>query len=620
MSVIYGIIHSKEKRLEKTEAGILRKSLDYVRFDREGIWQEENAHLGVLLRQLVQNDAEQAPLYDPISGLTICADARLDNRDELAEKLEISQEKRLNVPDSLLILRAYQKWGVNSPEQLLGDFAYAIYEKNSGRLFCARDHLGIRPFYYYWIDGTFCFCTLHPPLMAACPVAPTPNDVYIVASFIRSYTELTDTVANEINQLPPAHSLSIDATGLKVHRYWAPESNTVLQLAGEAEYAQAMREVFTQAVACRTRTDRRVGTHLSSGLDSGSITVLAARELRKEGKSPLAFSWSPEPEHTTKKLGDERDLIRDVCRQEELECHFLDQTPEDAYRILQEAMSSWGDNLWFHEIKHLHTALRENCRIMLSGWGGDELTSFNGDRVYLADLLRREGFLRLLSEMFRLRMNRHGSFRSMAKEILYPFIPDSIYYRFFNLPIRRNSESLISSRFAKDLLIGSRKRDRWQQRDIKKLQIQWLNAGYFNQRIERWAELGERYGVNYLYPVFDKRVVEFMLSLPNEQLCKKGWRRFLFRRAMEGILPPSVQWNRSKAEMAYGEHANAVCSVYFEKFQQNIQEAMNLPSFQRYFKPEAVEKMLASSNTTLKLVILNRVHAYVKFLDQSFSR
>lgn len=612
MSVIYGIFHPSGLAVDAAEAEKLRRGLDRVRFDREGVRQEGNVLLGVLLRQLVRNDAETAPLCD--GELTLCADARLDNRAELAEKLGIPDDAMPAMPDSRLILEAYRRWGADSPKQLLGDFAFAIYDKTAQRLFCARDHIGIRPFFYYWIDGSIAFCTLRPPLMASCPVTPTPNDSFIVAAFIRCHTELAQTVANEILRLPPAHSLTLDASGLHLQRYWQPESLPELKLADENEYARALREVFSQAVACRTVTDRRVGSHLSSGVDSGAVTVLAARELRKQGKSPLPFAWTHAPESSPVKPGDERALIQDICRQENLECRYSDLTAEEALRLYHEAIPVWGDSQFLPELKHLANYAHEDCRIVLSGWGGDELTSFNGNRVYLADLLRRKGWLSLLKTTLQMRIKRLGGLRSMAKEVFYPFIPEPLYARYFKLPVLRISESLIHPALVSIVHTESRKRHRWHQRDVKAFQRRYLIEGFLLYRTEAWAELGEMHGVNYLYPVFDKRVVEFVLSLPTDQLCRHGWRRYIFRNAMDGVLPPSVRWNRTKAEFALGEHMAQFLSQLNSHITSEMQNVARLPAFRRYFDEIAVNNKLSSSS----FIWLYRVYTHVKFLENSF--
>lgn len=615
MSVIYGIFHANETPVGESEIAALRNELNDVKFDREATWQESNVHLGVQLRQLVNYDTEQAPLHD--NGLIICADARLDNREELAEALDISLESLGEIPDSQLILRAYQEWGEDSPAKLLGDFAYAIYDQNSQSLFCAKDHIGIRPFYYYWINDCFTFCTLRHPLMAACPVTPTPNDAFIVASFIEAETEPNHTVANEIHRLPPSHSLTIDVTGIRLHRYWEPQPMPLLQLADENEYAKAMRELFTRAVASRTRSDHQVGSHLSSGLDSGSITVLAARTLRKCGKKLLAFSWSPEPENTTEKLGDEGGLILDVCRQENIECRFSTLESIDMFSNSPQFKSIWGGHLYQHELDHLPSYLKQDCRSMLSGWGGDEFASYCGSRGFLANLFTQKNPVYFMTEALRLRLNGMLSIPIILKQTLYPFIPDTLYHRYFDK--RSQREAFINTQLTSLMQQLCKKRIRWLQRDIKDIQRQYLLNSYLQERIEAWAQFGGIYGVNYLYPMLDKRVIEFVLTIPIEQLSRNGWRRFLFRNAMQGILPASVQWNKSKVESALDNKLNESRSNFRKIAPEYLQGIRQMTAFLCYFEYGSVMNRAATlQKTPYWTSTLRKIIAYTQFIQHSF--
>ena len=92
---------------------------------------------------------EKLPQQDDEAGLVITADARIDNRDELFDALGIPNPDRPTMPDSALILKAYRKWGQDCPNHLLGAFAFTIWDKKEQSLFCARDQMGFKPFYYY---------------------------------------------------------------------------------------------------------------------------------------------------------------------------------------------------------------------------------------------------------------------------------------------------------------------------------------------------------------------------------------------------------------------------------------------------------------------------------------
>lgn len=621
MSAIFGIFHTNGRPVEEPEVEKLLHALNRVCFDRKGLLKEGSVLLGVLLRQLIHDPSEPALPSDALSGMSIAADARLDNREDLAVRLGIPKEQLPGYPDSLLILKAYMKWEDRSPEYLLGDFAYVIYDKNRRRFFCARDHVGIRPFYYYWIQGTFSFCTLHPPIMATCPVSPTPNDSFIVSSFIRSFSALSETFANEIRRLPPGHSITVDDGGLKMRSYWKPVPGPLLKLSGEAEYAEALREVFTEAVRCRIRSSWPVGSQLSSGLDSASIAALAARELRKEGKRPLAFSWSPEPKQFEMVQGDERNDILELCRREEIECAFSELKPEEFPRMFEELVYVCSGAIGIHEAYQTRTTYRKNCRIMLSGWGGDEFTSFLGNRGYHVEIITQNGLFYFLREIYHLKKNKFGSLRGSLYATLLPYLPGTLLKRFTNYPLHKMCESLIHHDLAALVREGSRKRTHGIHRSVKQFQCRYVLSGVLLSRIEPMSEWGEMHGVNYHYPVLDKRVIEFILSVPTDQLCRHGWQRYLFRRAMEGILTPAIQWKRSKHEPALWKNGELTRSFLEKRAKGYIEEAGGLPVFQRYFEAKAVEKMLSTINgdfNPYKAAIIRSVYAYSKFLDRAF--
>jgi len=622
MSVIYGIFHINGQQVEDRETTLLLDSLSKVKYDHSTLLKKENVALGTLCREIVRHPSERGAFYDSVSGMTICADVRLDNREELAEKLSIAKDELSDYADSLLLLTAYQKWGESSPEYLLGDFTFVVYDEKSKRMFCARDHMGIRPFYYYSLKGTFSFSTLRPPLMSSCPVAPTPNDIFIVEAFVKSHERVSETVANEILRLPPGHFMTVDENSCNVNCYWKPEPGKTLKLSGDKEYAEALREVFTKSVRSRVKCDWRVGSHLSSGLDSTAITILAARELRKEGKRPLAFSWSPRPETFDRALGDERDLILEVIRQENLECLFSDLKPQEIPRFIKEHIYAWGDysrNLF--EINHFPAIADNNCRIMLSGWGGDALTSYDCVNYYFSDILMKKGIFYLIAEMVRHRMSGSYTIKKAFKNMVYSFLPHSSFSRWLFKPRHRLFGPHVNRNLLEMVSPESQKRNRRRFYSVKEYQCDYILDGGLQSRTEACAEMGEEHGYNYLFPVLDKRVIEFMLSVPVEQLSRHGWRRYLFRNAMEGVLPPSVQWNKSKYESAYTSTILAGRSVDQDHVDELIQEINKLPVYQQYFDPKGVEELLTQSEDAQeKIKALRKIYAFTKFLDNSFCK
>ena len=154
MSGICGIVSLDGSTPDPAEIQAIAASLERRGPDGTHCWNGGPIALGhTLLATTPEALTEVLPLTDPQTGCTITADVRLDNREELIASLGMASETR-TIGDGELILRAYLHWGEACPEQLLGDFAFAIWDPRSNQLFCARDHMGMRPLIYHHAPGT----------------------------------------------------------------------------------------------------------------------------------------------------------------------------------------------------------------------------------------------------------------------------------------------------------------------------------------------------------------------------------------------------------------------------------------------------------------------------------
>src|SRR5581483_3512479 len=169
MSGILGIFHRDGKPVDPEDLGKLVDALRFRGPDEQRTWIDGNLAFGhTLLRTTWESEHEHQPFT--LDGTTwLVCDARLDQRDELIASLGVdSQAPHLQLSDAELILRAYQRWGEGCVHHLLGEFAFAIWDAPARKLFCARDHLGLRPFYYAQLGETFIFsndlrCLRHYP-------------------------------------------------------------------------------------------------------------------------------------------------------------------------------------------------------------------------------------------------------------------------------------------------------------------------------------------------------------------------------------------------------------------------------------------------------------------------
>jgi asparagine synthase (glutamine-hydrolysing) len=182
MSAIAGIFYLDRQPVERDHLSKMLDTLAHRGSDGANIWCENN--VGLVHRMLwttPESLLETLPLEK--DNLVITADARIDNRDELISALELSDLPKEKITDSDLILAAYQKWGEDCPTRLLGDFAFAIWDKREQILFCARDPMGVKPFYYYSSGNIFIFASEIKALFTS-PYVPCNLNEPMVADYL----------------------------------------------------------------------------------------------------------------------------------------------------------------------------------------------------------------------------------------------------------------------------------------------------------------------------------------------------------------------------------------------------------------------------------------------------
>ncbi len=484
-------------------------------------------------------------------GLAVAADARLDDRDALCGALGVPPAARGGLADGDLILRAWRRWGRDCPSHLLGDYAFAVWDARRRTLFCARDHVGARPFYYAWTPGGFVFAGAVEGVLAA-PGVSGELDEESVAEHLTGIALLTTTRTffKEVRKLPPGHTLTVDCDSLRQgasslrslarpERYWRPEQAPRARAASDDAYAEEFLEVCTRAVEDRLRGPGPVGAHLSGGLDSSGIAVLAARELRRRGRPPPpAFSWlpaldgeAPAPAHAK-----EYALIDAVCAQEGLQVSHCALSPGDVVAVLRRDGALPGVHVQMNEEAVQRGAAASGVRVLLSGWGGDEGASFNG-RGHLQHLLLSGRWRRLAVEC---RARGMGPRRFLLDCVLPLAFPGLM----LDLRRLRRGKTLRSRRGVVDPAFRRRLKPRAEPAPrylgVRYTQSWLLQSAHLSARMEGWAASGARRGIEYRYPLLDRRVLEFALGLPPEQFRRGRWSRWLMRHALRAVLPPEV--------------------------------------------------------------------------------
>ena len=309
MSAITGIFYRNGQKINPTLIKKMNDELAHRGKDGSEVWCDGSVAFGHQMLWTTQESLkEKLPFQDDLSGLVITADARIDNRKELSEELGIEDNE--NISDSYFILKSYQKWGEKCSEHLLGDFAFAIWDQNNEKLFCARDHMGVKPFYYYLDNNIFVFATEIKALFCIPSLNYGLNKMKVGLYLKMDRTDKELTFFNNILSLTAAHFISISQKFELKKIYWKLNPETKIVMDSEEEYFKAYKEIFTEAVNCRLRSAFPIGFDLSGGLDSSSVVCTAKNILTKKNSQAVIETFSQTYDYFTE--SDERYFIKKV--------------------------------------------------------------------------------------------------------------------------------------------------------------------------------------------------------------------------------------------------------------------------------------------------------------------
>ena len=528
--------------------------------DAQGSWHEGAAGLGHLLERRAPEDAfERQPLAGTDGRFILSGDFRLDNREELARALGLRAAELEHTPDSALVLGAWEKWGQDCPAELLGDFAFAIWDRHERVLFCVRDHVGIRPLYYTRTGTRLAFASAIKGLLALPDVAGRLDEIALADYLVTDENDLERTFYENVRRLPPSHILSLDAQGrFKLRRYWAPDPDFELRLGTDGEYAEGLREHLRRAVECRMRSTSASGVLLSGGLDSSTIACLAADVAARNGGRITAVA-SVLPEDFAGPERDEWQQIREAAASRpNIDVHRVTAPGAGLLTDLDEVLAI--NDQPFRDVFHymtralLDTAAGHGARNIFTGFGGDHVVSSWGSG-YLAELCRR-GRLHALWQEMQARQRLHGSpvFRQLKGQVLRPLLPAALVAwlgrRGGRGPAAHIGLSAIDAGFARRIGLEARLKasNDWgpPPRSLRSGEVRALMSNSIPELTEFLAQLSAAMGVAVPLPLLDKRLLEYCLALPARQKARDGWTRFALRRAMEGIVPGPIQWRLDK--------------------------------------------------------------------------
>jgi asparagine synthase (glutamine-hydrolysing) len=521
-----------------------------------------------MLRTTPESFEEHQPCDDEDGRLVLVMDGRVDNWEELRRNLLARKVSLRNRSDAELVLRAYQIWGEGCVKQIDGDFAFVVWDADKQRVYCARDRVGARPFYYHWNKRTLVFASeLHAVLNV-----PWVNQVLnkgVLAEFLGAeWYSRDETLWQGVSRLVSGHILTVADKQLHTNRYWYPEHSKTILYKDDRQYQEHYKELLFDSVRRLSRTHKPIAFEVSGGLDSSAVFAVGEK-LRLSGDLlgpetaayTLAFEKDPH--------ANELEFARAVGRFLGREIHEIPPT-EATLDWFQDTSSHYQDFPGFPNgamnLGILYKAAERGGRVIMDGLGGDEWSGAVGNRRYFMEELasgRLSNFWHCLREDRR----EVGALKTLEWILRYgtfPLLPSStqdflrnLYRKWF---LRRNPVSIRKGAWLSEelrTLLNARRK----ANAAKDAKVSWKNYSRIDQvallrnaRLALAYELTERsssrVGLERRHPLMTRPMVEFSFALPERLRHCGNTNKVTHLNALQGILPDSVLNRRTKAEFS----------------------------------------------------------------------
>ncbi len=531
MSGIVGLFRPGGGAADESLVRALTRFLAFCGPDAREVWRRGPMALGHTMLRTTNESAHERQPAGVDGRFWITADARLDARGELFDALvRTGRNPVRNAPDCELILHAYAAWGEGCLQRLRGDFAFGIWDAERRSLFCARDHFGIKPFYFtehkdfFLFSNTLDCVRLHPEV-------PDELNELAIADFLLFglNSDPATTTFRAIRRLPPAHFLRVSADGLRIGRYWSVPIDGHIRYKHSDQYVEHFQILLREAVSDRLRGGR-AGIMLSGGLDSSCLAA-TARELSPErGEAGKLRAYTVTYEKTLKDRDGEH--AREVAAFLGIPIRCL---PMDGLRPFER----WGDPEihWPEPVDDplmagafdQFRAVAADCRIALDGEGADNLMKFQM-LPYVRYLVRNHEWRRLCVDTAGFLRVRHFPWRGIRQRLRAAVNTDPV-------------PNWLAPDFAKRV----RAKARWREGCGPRVEPAHPSKprAHASMHLPNWTAMFElsspgvtRSTVEMRYPFLDLRIVDYILAIPP---FPWSFQKSLLRAAMIGHLPEKIR-------------------------------------------------------------------------------
>jgi asparagine synthase (glutamine-hydrolysing) len=557
MCGICGVLDLNGRRFPENNLRAMASVLRHRGPDDEG--QLFSGPLAMAFRRLsiVDVGGGHQPMANEDGTIWIVFNGEIYNDPDLRPLLEQRGHCYATKSDTETILHLYEEYGEDCVHHLRGMFAFAIWDAQGKKLFCARDRLGIKPFYYTLIGDRFAFASEIKALLELPGLRPRLNRRALPEFFALGYLSSEETMFEGIYKLLPGHRLRLDLSQKdkepRIAQYWDLDISSPDRQTKEADYVAQFSELFAEAVRTHLRSDVPLGVFLSGGLDSSSIAAVVA-SLRQEPIQTFSVGYR-EDQYS------ELSFARQVAAHIGAEHNEIMIGPEEFLASLPQMI--WHEDepvVWPSSVALGHVACLagEKVKVVLTGEGADEiLAGYLKYRVTLWNLRMGPAYRKLVPLPPRQAIQRALASRflpaplqrKLQHSFLYhPGAFEDVYFDNFYSVFSREQQSQLLSRSL---------REEVQEIDPYANSMQFFSFGtqstnllnrllyldiktYLVELLMKQDQMSMAASIESRVPFLDHRLVEFTARVPARYKIRGFSGKYLLRRAMMGRLPAAI--------------------------------------------------------------------------------
>lgn len=441
--------------------------------------------------------------------------------------------------DTEVLVAAYKEWGTACTKRFNGMWAFCIYDPFKNILFFSRDRFGVKPLYYAEINNQLIFGSEIKQILELKEKRVLNRKILLDKLICNVENHTNETFFEGIYSLEPSHNMvySLDTNSYTTEKYFELLINEEVSKMSEEQSINYFKDLLFDAVKLRLRSDVKVGTCLSGGLDSSAIAAMASKIYHENSELDFTAIHAKASESKI----DESLFAKEVADYTHLELHTVEPSTEDFIRLLDEVFYTQEEPFvspsMFMGYSVFQKAKELECKVMLNGQGGDEIL-LGYERYYASYILSLP-----LSKMFSaIKDISQNSKLSLLDVLKYFFYFSNTNVRKFVL--RRRSS--IKEKYLTNYDYNPVVRSTTSFKQIFKMQLLEIKSLQLPHLLRYEDRNSMRSSIETRLPFLDYRVVEAALSINNHYKIKHGWTKYILRKAVDAILPRSITWRKNK--------------------------------------------------------------------------